>query len=117
MARIITFLPKQTITGNDIEIYSEVFDVTEYPRISANFKVDSFWGVGSISAILQDTMEPSLEPAEFWRDVVSAGKNSAPSEAVLTGGGLLRFIRLKLTAGPGISGAVVSVEGRALEKS
>jgi len=115
MPQIIEFFPRQAVPpATGVTIYSEIYEVSDYAQIVARLRLDSFSGTGSISAILQDTMEPGLAPDSLWRSVASQSLGSAAG-AVFSAGGLLRFVRMKLDASALTGAAMVTVDAVAKE--
>lgn len=116
MPQIISFIPREAVTGGDATLYSEVYEVSSYAQIVAEIRVHTFAGAGTISAILQDTMEPCLAPDSLWRDAATQTATWPTGNVnVFSGSGLLRFARMKLVIPATLTGAIISVEGEGKE--
>jgi len=108
--QIIRFFPRQAVAGGSATLYSEIYEVPDAAQVITELRLYSYSGTGAVSATIQDSMSPTFAPDTAWRDVASNGL-SAVTGLVLSGSGLQRFVRAKLTVASTITGAIVAVEG------
>lgn len=114
MAQIIQFFEKLKFDGN-VTVNSEIFEVTDYIQLVSQLNVSTVTGTNpSISAVLQDTMDPCFAPDAVWRDAASQSLAVAGT-GIFTASNLLRFARVRVTSqGTGVS-FIVSVTSVARE--
>jgi hypothetical protein len=116
MPQVMQFFQRQAVNGGPTTLHSEVYEVSDYSQIVTELRIYFFSGAGTISAVLQDCMDPTFAPDTMWRDVTSQAL-AITGSVTFSGSGLLRFARMNLTVPTGVTGAILSVEGEGREKT
>lgn len=117
MPQMIHFFPRQAFPRGVTDIYSEIYDVSDYAQVVAELKLYAYSGTGSVSAVLQDCMDSTFAPDSLWRDVASQSLAATGVGATFSASALLRFARVKFSMATFTGAVVASVEAEARDKT
>ena len=116
MAQIIRFFPKQGVgpLTTAVTMYGNSYEIPGIAQIVAELRAYSFSGAGSVSAFIQDCMDPAQAPDTVWRDLASAtltgGVGSLSVSAYINASNLQRYCRGKFIV-TNVTGAMLAFEG------